>query len=131
MKAGDLSLEELKNDYVIYYTVGDLLDFIKKHKLSRNSKILVERVEDVYYNKYGWKTVKKEGNAYWDRKSLINKAKSGVFNDKSTYPNMTEEHINNIIKSEEILDETKNEYHPVWCPVKYKDDDNLYLDLHY
>lgn len=23
------------------------------------------------------------------------------------------------------------EYHPIWCPVKYKNDDNLYLDLHY
>jgi len=25
----------------------------------------------------------------------------------------------------------ENEYHPIWCPVKYPDDDNLYLDLHY
>lgn len=23
------------------------------------------------------------------------------------------------------------QYQPIWCPVKYKDDNNLYLDLHY
>lgn len=28
-------------------------------------------------------------------------------------------------------DSFKTQYHPIWSPVKYKDDNNLYLDLHY
>ena len=33
--------------------------------------------------------------------------------------------------SEEELEDSKDQYHPIWCPVVYKNDTNLYLDLHY
>jgi hypothetical protein len=130
MQAKDLSLEELK-DYKEYCTIGQLLDFINEYNLPRDNKVLVERVEDVYYEEHGWKTVKKEEFMFWSEMELINKAKSGGFNNKEDYPLMTEEKINNIIEMEKTIDGTKNEYHPVFSPVKYKDDDNLYLDLHY
>jgi len=32
---------------------------------------------------------------------------------------------------QELTDDLKDQYHPVFCCMKYKDDDNLYLDLHY
>jgi hypothetical protein len=31
----------------------------------------------------------------------------------------------------ELTDDLKDQYHPAFCCVKYTDDDNLYLDLHY
>jgi hypothetical protein len=31
----------------------------------------------------------------------------------------------------ELDDTMKEQYHPGWCCLKYKDDDNLYIDLHY
>ena len=32
---------------------------------------------------------------------------------------------------QELTDDLKDQYHPVFCCMKYRDDDNLYLDLHY
>jgi hypothetical protein len=46
-----------------YATVGDLKKFIKQHKIPNNALILYQRIEDVYFKKYGWNksicTVKK------------------------------------------------------------------------
>ena len=82
MKAKDLSLEDLKN-YKEWCTVGDLLKFIEDHNISKDSKILVERVEDFYYEKNGWETVKaqvfKERGEYqlWYRSRAVQGVGSG------------------------------------------------------
>ena len=131
MKAKNLNLEELEGKYLGYCTVGDLLKFIEDHDVSKDSKILVERVEDFYYEKNGWETVKKQGDQYNSTMNLIDKAKNGVFSNKKVFPRMTEEVIADILKLEEQLSDCLNEYHPVWSPVLYSGDDNLYLDLHY
>lgn len=83
------SIEDIKT-YEHYFTVDQLLDFIEKNNIPRDSKILTQRVEDFYYENNDWGVVYKEGE----------------------------------------FDELE-QYSPVWCPVKYNDDDNLYLDLHY
>jgi hypothetical protein len=130
MKAKDITLEELKT-YDTYGTVGELLEFIKRHNIPMDAKILAQRVEDKYFEKHGWGSVKKQGDEYYSIKRLVDKAKSGEFSDKDRYPKMTQGMIDDILVYEKELSNTLDEYHPIWCPVKYKDDDNLYLDLHY
>lgn len=80
-------------------TVGWLKKFIEENNIPDESLILVQRVEDVYFEKHGW-------------------SKSSVFKD-------------NDMSLDTNDDGFKTEYHRIWSPVKYKDDDNLYLDLHY
>lgn len=70
-------------------TVGELKTFIEENNIPDNAKILVERVEDVYFEKRGWSVIKKENDGYI------------------------------------------SEYHPAWCGMKFKGDDNLYIDLHF
>lgn len=86
-----LSKHTIKNlsAYDHYLTVRELLKFIEEHNLDKNAKVCVQRIEDVYYEKHGWSTVKKK------------------------------------------QDDSITEYTPVWGGIKYKDDDTLYLDLHY
>jgi methionyl-tRNA synthetase len=38
-----------------YFTVGQLLDYIEKHNISRDGKIYMQRIEDFYYEPgRGW-----------------------------------------------------------------------------
>ena len=130
----DIDLEDIKNKkcYEHYCTVGRLREFLEEHNLPDDAKVFIQRVEDVYFEENGWGTIKKEGWFYHSDLELIKKAKSGgEFHDKEQYPRMTDEHIKSILDIENHLDEDKEEYMPAWCPVKYKDDDNLYLDAHY
>jgi hypothetical protein len=53
----------------------------------------------------------------------------GVYLDKEEYPLMKPEFL--IKHTEEDLENSKNQYIEAWCPVKYKDDNNLYIDAHY
>lgn len=80
-------------------TVGWLKKFIEENNIPDDSEILVERVHDVYYTKYGW-------------------SKTSVFKDNDMSLDTGDESF-------------KTEYHPIWCPVKYRGDNRLYLDLHY
>lgn len=46
-------------------TVGQLLQIIEDNNLSKDAKILVERVEDVYFEKHGWEVYTRFGdNSY-------------------------------------------------------------------
>lgn len=99
-------------------TVGWLKKFIEENNIPDESLILVERVTDSYYQKgKGWweNSVFKENDMYLDMKEY-----------KETCYNMQE-----VNMTDEELESFKTQYHSIWCPVKYKDDNNLYLDLHY
>ena len=115
-----------------HMTVGGLKKFIEDHNLPDDALIFIQRVEDVYFEEHNWSTVKKEGCNYSLEKEFLEKAKpGGEYHDKERYPKMTDEHIQDILKCEKYLDDVKEEYIMIWCPVKYKDDDNLYFDAHY
>jgi D-hexose-6-phosphate mutarotase len=114
--------------YEDFATVGDLLDFIEKYKIPREGKILVQRVEDVYFDKSNWKTIDMPGFQHHQIKSQVDKAIDGTYSNKEEYPLMTDELIESLKKIN--LDEFKDKYIVAWSPVKH-DDDNLYLDCHY
>jgi len=98
----EITKEELSNSYDDYLTVGDLKEFLYKHNLPNNAKVVVQRIEDVYYEKHSWGVYLKEGDQ--------------TFRDDK----------GNVVK------ESLEQYHPAWCCVKYKDEDDvLFIDLHY
>ncbi len=109
--------------------VGMLLDFISEHKIPRESKILIQRIEDVYFEKHGWTTIKKESENWHSAKMWNEEIESGKYLDKTKYPDMNSETLKKYTDIE--LESFKDEYIVVFSPVKYKNDNNLYLDAHY
>ncbi len=105
MKSVDNLKEITKEDLMTYkhhLTVGDLKEFLYKYNLPSDAKVLIQRVEDVYYEKHEWGVYFKEG--------------LHTFKDEE----------GNIVK------ESLEQYHPAWGCVKYNDEDNiLFIDLHY
>ena len=55
----EISKEELSK-YDDFLTVGGLKEFLYKHNFPNNAKVLIERVEDVYYEKHNWGSYLKE-----------------------------------------------------------------------
>jgi predicted glycoside hydrolase/deacetylase ChbG (UPF0249 family) len=97
----EITKEELKK-YNYYLTVGDLKKFLDKHNIPDNSPVLIQRVENVYYEKHHWGVYLKEGEH--------------TFKDNE----------GNLVR------ESLEQYHPAWGCVKYEgEDDILFIDLHY
>ena len=97
----EITKEELKNKYQEFLTVGKLKEFINSHNLPDDAKVLIQRGEDVYYEKHGWGVYLEEGEHTF-RDDL------GNFNKSSL-----------------------EQYHPAWCCVKYEDEDEmLFIGLH-
>lgn len=118
-----------------YYTVGQLLKYIHEKlesgELSQESLVLSQRIEDIYFEKNGWGVVMKEGEHFHYCAEHNRRIDEGHYLIKEEYPDIkgNEPFLKRV--SEEELDASKDQYHPIWCPVMYKNDNNLYLDLHY
>ena len=98
----EISREELINEYEHFLTVGDLKKYLNENNFSDDAKVVVERIEDVYYEKRKWGVYLKIGD--------------NTFKDKD----------GNIVK------ESMEQYHPAWCCTKHKDDDKiLFIHMHY
>jgi hypothetical protein len=83
--------KEFKEKYKHYLTVGKLKEYLEGYP--DDALVVSQRVEDFYYEKNGWETLKRPDPMYEGHES---------------------------------------QYTPVWSPVLYKDDkDVFYLDLHY
>ena len=101
-KNNEISKKDILNGYDDYLNVGELKKFINRHSIPESAKVLIQRVEDIYYNELSWGVYLKEGEHSF-------KNEDGTL-DKSSM----------------------EQYHPAWCCVKYKDeDDTLFIDLHY
>ena len=80
----------------------------------------------------GWGVYLKEGQDYHYLINHNKKIQSGEYLNKEDYPNIEEDSFLLEEFSEEELEESKTQYHPAWCCVKYKDEDDLlFIDLHY
>lgn len=102
MAITEITKDELKRRYDHFLTVRDLKEFLNRHDLPDDSKVLIQRVEDVYYEKYNWPVYLKEGEH--------------TFKDEQ----------GNVVK------ESLEQYHPAFCCVKYNDEDDLiFINLHY
>jgi hypothetical protein len=102
MNVDKITKDELINSYEHNLTVGRLKHFLNHYNLPDHAKVVVQRVEDVYFEKHHWGVYLKEGE-------YTTKDEDG-----------------------NTIEESLEQYHPAWCCVKYKDDDDiLFIDLHY
>ena len=114
-----------------YMTVGALKKFIEKHEVPDDALVVVQRVEDFYYEDHEWKVYLKEAEHSNWMKSYNDALDKGEFDDKEKYPDFKDEMRKKF--TEEQIIEASSQYHPAWCPVLYEDDGKeiLFLDLHY
>jgi hypothetical protein len=128
-------------------TVQDLLDFIKERNIPMTAKVMIQRVEDKYFdgvdisgmtdsegNVYpsgtrstGWGVFLKKGYAYYEAEQI--NIDRRVLGKEPNYPK-----IEDPAKLLVDLNDTDllEQYHPAFCPVFYDDDtDLLFIDLHY
>jgi hypothetical protein len=112
-------------------TVGDLRKFLMDHpEISDDQPVLIERVEDIYFQKHGWGVYLKEGEVYHNMLSFNENMRNEIDRrGRGEEPEYGMEDPSMYIK--EPSEEDMNQYVPAWCCVKYKDDDALFIDLHY
>ena len=120
-----------------HLTVGDLLKFIDKHNLPMDAPVVMQRVEDHYYEPgKGWdeNSWKMKGQ-FWNQTKRFNmemqselwKRNSG---DEPDYPGIDDP--NKYIATEEDMESLKEQYTQAWCPVFYVEEPEvLFLDAHY
>jgi enoyl reductase-like protein len=90
----------LKSKMVL--TVGDIKKHIEKYNLSDDTIVLLERIEDRYFENHGWSVYLKEGDS--------------TITDKNGC----------------IIKDTMVQYHTAHCCVLYNDDKEfLFIDSHY
>ena len=120
-------------------TVGYLLKFIKENNIPDDAIILYQRIEDYYFEKGNWIPVKKEGDRYHNiKKHQEDCSSGGKYRNIKNYPKAGPEWCDEQLRLieelggiEKELDDNKEQYIVSWCPVKYRDDKNLYIDAHY
>lgn len=59
-----MTSQEAKNKYIHYLTVGQLKKELENYP--DDALVVSQRVEDVYYEKHGWETIKKPDPLYED-----------------------------------------------------------------
>lgn len=128
VKISEIPIGELRDQYKDYLTVHDLLRHIRDKNVDINGKVLTQRVEDVYFEKRNWGVVKKEGEHWHQLNKWNHDIDTGRYLDRENFPGINPDNLKRA--TEEELEDSKEQYSPVFCAVNYKDG-NLYLDLHY
>ena len=124
----EITKEELKSKYLHGLRVKDLLEFIKEHNLPEDARVMIQRVEDTYFENNHWGVYLKEGEeSYYCREWNKNiKNKEWI----EEHPDIKQENLKEFTEND--IRESMEQYHPAWCCVKYKDEDDLlFIDLHY
>jgi hypothetical protein len=144
--------EDLKKSHGL--TVGDILDFVKRHNVPSTAKVLVERIEDAYFDgidisgmsgqlkdgsfgilpagskSNGWRVYLKKGEGWWQCQSWNDDIDKGTYLDAEQYPRMQGKELKKYTEDE--LLNSMTQYIPAFCCVKYNDeDDNLLINIHY
>ena len=116
-----------------YLTVGKLKEFLAETNLPDTALVLVQRVEDKYYEKHGWDVYLKEGYHFHSHvemnKNMQDEIERRARGEEPEYPKIDDP--SKYICSEEDVVHLKEQYHPAWCCVHYSDDEELFIDLHY
>lgn len=136
-------------------TVGKLKDFITKFNIPDNAPVLIQRVEDTYFDGVdisgcrgcqdtengiypegskaeGWGVYLKEDEFCYHQRKINAEMEEEIIRrangEEPEYPNIK----NPADRIIEITDEMCDQYHPAWSCVYYKEDPNiLFIDLHY
>ncbi len=68
---GNITKDEIENGYKGYMTVADLKEFIIQQNIPDTAKVMVQRVEDRYFNENAWKTYKKYSGWIEDEEEYV------------------------------------------------------------
>ena len=132
-------------------TMGDLAEFVYKNpQIPRDAKVLVERIEDVYFEGVdisgmrsskgilpkgskaeGWKVLPVKGENYYNTKNfnevMIQEVEDRKNGKESQYPKI--DNPNDYII--ELSDDCKEQFFPAWCISKENDNSIVYIFNHY
>lgn len=127
-----LTKEDL-GKYRHHLTVKELKDFIEKHKIPDDAVVMIQRIEDRYFENHGWGVYKKGGEFYHSQLRYNKEMKEEIARrEKGEEPKYSMEDPSvYICEDEEELDQLKEQYHPASSPVFYEDEKHLFIDLHY
>jgi hypothetical protein len=115
-----------------FLTVGDLLKFIEENQIPVTAPVMIQRVEDVYYENHDWGVYLKKGEHYRNSERMNQLMNEEIDRRlRGEEPNFPK--IENPAKYIVDNDESSMEqYHPAWSGCRYGDDtDMLFIDLHY
>lgn len=125
----EILIKENLKRYGSHLTVGQLKEFINRNNLPDDALVMIQRVEDIYFEEHHWGVYLKNGLFSHDARQWNNDI-DGKFLNKEEYPNFDRSKVD--YASEEEINEMKEQYHPAFCCVKYEDDkDLLFIDLHH
>ena len=131
----NISMEKLDTYKKDYCTVGTLMEFIndklKSGELTKDSLVLSQRIEDIYFEEHNWKVIRKEDHFYHQFLKHNKRIDEGYYLNKEQFPDIKEGSPIFEKYSEEELEQAKSQYYPVFCPIFYRDDKNLFLNSHY
>lgn len=124
-----LTREDILDKHYHTLTVGKLKKFFEKHNMPDDAVVVVQRVEDRYYQNNNWGVYLKEGEHTWNARKW-NEDIKGEYLDIKKYPKMKPENLKPF--TEEQINDSMEQYTPAHAPVFYNDDSNiLFIDLHY
>ena len=122
-------MNEVKQTHKRYLTVGDLLKFINDNNIPMDAAVLYERIEDHYFEKNNWTSIKRKGY-WWHYLQQHNEdIDSGKYLDKEQYPNIKPEHL--VKSDEKDMENSKDEFIVADNVTSFPDDRNLYITAHY
>lgn len=126
----ELTKEDLKKLNMGHgLTVGRLKQFLNKYQLPDDAPVLIQRIEDMYYEKHDWGVYLKEGEHTHYCKSWNEDIKC-EFLDAKKYPKLVGEELKPF--TDKQIKDSMEQYHPAFSCVQYNDDkDILFIDLHY
>ena len=116
-----------------YLTVGKLKEQLYKYPHS-DALVMIERVGDSYYRDGGWESQYKKGYHWHNTVSYNKKMEEEITRrergEEPEYPNMKDP-SKYIFKDESQLVYLMEQYHPAFCATTHKDEEHLYINLHY
>jgi len=110
-----------------YLTVGDLKKAIAD--LDDSVPVIVERVEDKYYETGGWKVYKTENMFTHFLRKNNELIISGEYFNEDNYPDLKPENV--VLATEEEINDAKDQFHPAFCANASLEKDLLFIHLHY
>lgn len=120
--------------YRHYLTVGDLKKHLETYKYNDYAKVIVERVEDVYYQNGGWGVYLNEGQFYHEfsnfNKDMLNEIELRKTGKEPQYPGIE----NPLEYMRELGDDLKEQFTPAWCVsgrTQKEKLDLMFIYMHY
>ena len=115
------------------FTIGDIRKFLKQNEdLKDDAVVLIERIEDIYFNKNNWSVYLEPGDSLYNQdrmnKEMMDEVERRKRGEESEYPKI-ENPEDYICK---IDDSFKDQFIPANCISRHcGEDDLIFIHLHY